>query len=334
MKLIYLSTLLLSTALFASPAIGQALPQKHPGISLYEAGKFADAAASLESAVRTREFKTNAELWNYLGQAQVKLGNYEDATKSLKKAVKLDALSSTFRSNLARSYFLDGDSKRAISETNKALKLDRTNIDAYHIRGMAELRTGKIDAAEADSDMMVSIAPTDTNGYTLKSDVLLARLAIRIDKSEDLADNVGLLNQAYDVLSKGIELSKGQPNRTDIGSRYVALGAFFEYYALDEGTPFPDSSIESYVIPLKIHSAPRAVYTDSARRRSKQGTVKLLALMGLDSKIGPVVLLNRLGFGLDEQVEEAARKIKFEPKIVNGIPVTSVAVIEYQFSIY
>jgi len=47
-----------------------------------------------------------------------------------------------------------------------------------------------------------------------------------------------------------------------------------------------------------------------------------------------MLLLNRLGNGLDEHALSAARRMKFEPKTVNGKPVPVVKMVEYSFAIY
>jgi len=47
-----------------------------------------------------------------------------------------------------------------------------------------------------------------------------------------------------------------------------------------------------------------------------------------------MLLLNRLGNGLDEHALRAARKIKFEPQQVGGKPVAVVKRVQYSFAIY
>jgi len=53
-----------------------------------------------------------------------------------------------------------------------------------------------------------------------------------------------------------------------------------------------------------------------------------------DGKIGKILLLKGLADGLSQQAIAAARKIKFKPAMENGVPVPSLRVIEYTFSIY
>lgn len=61
---------------------------------------------------------------------------------------------------------------------------------------------------------------------------------------------------------------------------------------------------------------------------------RLSVLHGADRKIGYVVLLNRLDYGLEQSAIRAARSIQFEPRCVDGKPVDTVATIEYTFYTY
>ena len=93
----------------------------------------------------------------------------------------------------------------------------------------------------------------------------------------------------------------------------------------------PPSLVSS---PLKITSKPRAEYTDEARTDDVQGTDRLKIELMADGHIGNITPLNQLPDGLTEQAIAAARRIKFEPRKVNGIPQSSVLTFEYSFTIY
>jgi TonB family protein len=86
--------------------------------------------------------------------------------------------------------------------------------------------------------------------------------------------------------------------------------------------------------PLKIIAKPRAQYTDEARQNQVQGTVVLKVTLLANGSIGSVVPVTRLGYGLTEKAIAAARQIQFEPKKVNGVPVSVTKTVEYNFNIY
>jgi outer membrane biosynthesis protein TonB len=56
--------------------------------------------------------------------------------------------------------------------------------------------------------------------------------------------------------------------------------------------------------------------------------------LGASGKVEHILFLSRLGYGLDEEVMKAVNDIKFEPKLKDGKPVSTVIVREYTFAIY
>jgi TonB family protein len=86
--------------------------------------------------------------------------------------------------------------------------------------------------------------------------------------------------------------------------------------------------------PLSILSKPRPGYTDSARTNNVQGTVRLRVTFNANGTIGSISPVSGLPNGLTEQAIAAARQIRFEPKKINGVPVSVTKVVEYSFSIY
>lgn len=85
---------------------------------------------------------------------------------------------------------------------------------------------------------------------------------------------------------------------------------------------------------VRILSKPRANYTDLARQNQVQGKVVLRVAFKKDGKIGKIKVVNGLPYGLSQNAIEAGKKIKFEPQIKNGKPITATKNIEYSFTIY
>jgi TonB family protein len=85
---------------------------------------------------------------------------------------------------------------------------------------------------------------------------------------------------------------------------------------------------------LQILSKPKAVYTDAARENDIQGSVRLKITLLASGEVGSITPVTTLPYGLTEQAIEAARKIKFKPKTVNGQPVSVVVTFDYGFNIY
>jgi len=86
--------------------------------------------------------------------------------------------------------------------------------------------------------------------------------------------------------------------------------------------------------PLNILAKPRAAYTDLARLYWIQGSVILKVTLLASGEIGSVTTVTKLPFGLTQTAITAARSIQFNPKMVNGVPVSVTKTVEYNFNIY
>ena len=86
--------------------------------------------------------------------------------------------------------------------------------------------------------------------------------------------------------------------------------------------------------PLNILYKPRAAYTDLAGLYGIQGSVVLKVTLLASGEVGSISVITKLPFGLTQNAIQAARSIKFEPKKINGVPVSVTKTIEYNFYIY
>lgn len=92
--------------------------------------------------------------------------------------------------------------------------------------------------------------------------------------------------------------------------------------------------------PLKFTYRPKPNYTDSARRNQVEGNVKLKVTFLANGKIGEVVDITEENnkelreTGLINQAIKAAKKIRFNPEIENGNPVTVIRTVIFNFTIY
>lgn len=100
----------------------------------------------------------------------------------------------------------------------------------------------------------------------------------------------------------------------------------------DGGGPPP--GIAKVSTPVKIISKPKAPYTDEARQNNVQGSVTLKITFLASGQIGSVTAVTRLPYGLTENAIAAAKQIRFEPKKINGVPVSTSMTFQYGFNIY
>jgi TonB family protein len=77
----------------------------------------------------------------------------------------------------------------------------------------------------------------------------------------------------------------------------------------------------------------KAKYTDEARRYEVQGSVVLNVMFSYDGTIQSIQVVRELPYGLTENAIEAAKKIKFNPAIKNGEPVSVRGNLEFKFNL-
>ncbi|MCI0387585.1 MAG: M56 family metallopeptidase [Acidobacteria bacterium] len=94
------------------------------------------------------------------------------------------------------------------------------------------------------------------------------------------------------------------------------------------------------IIPMDRSTRPtilyreKAKYTQEARDNAIQGVVILNVVFGADAQIRDIELVRGLPDGLNESAIEAAKKIRFEPAMKDGQPVSVRGSLEYSFNLY
>jgi TonB family protein len=77
----------------------------------------------------------------------------------------------------------------------------------------------------------------------------------------------------------------------------------------------------------------RADYTQEARENKVEGNVVLSVVFGTDGKIGAIRVESGLPYGLTEEAIRAARRIRFEPAMKDGKPVSVRGNLEFGFNL-
>lgn len=78
----------------------------------------------------------------------------------------------------------------------------------------------------------------------------------------------------------------------------------------------------------------KAKYTEEARQNKIQGSVVLSVVFGADGRLRNIRTARGLPFGLTENAIEAARRIRFQPAIKDGRPVSVSGTLEFNFALY
>ena len=123
---------------------------------------------------------------------------------------------------------------------------------------------------------------------------------------------------------------------------FVLLVMVVFCFTLPSAAQSNDKTLTDQNKPLKILKRPRPNYTDEARAHNVMGVVKLEVTFLSDGTIGDIRWLSDhtekeemlRKYGLVQVSVVAARKIKFEPEIVDGKPVDVTRSVGYPFTIY
>jgi len=80
---------------------------------------------------------------------------------------------------------------------------------------------------------------------------------------------------------------------------------------------------------------PLPAYTEEARKARAEGVVAIQAIIRRDGSVDSFKVIRGLGYGLDESaIDTIARKWRFKPGTLNGVPVDVQATIEVTFRLY
>jgi tetratricopeptide (TPR) repeat protein len=135
-------------------------------VAQYNAGKFAEAAAKLESLVQT--VPENFEVHELLGLVYSAQSQDAKAGEHLDKAVRLQPDSVPARTNLAANLVRMGKLDPAELQFKKAAELDPQNFDTNHNLGEFYVRVGKLPVAAQSLERAQRIDPASyDNGYDL-----------------------------------------------------------------------------------------------------------------------------------------------------------------------
>ena len=107
------------------------------------------------------------------------------------------------------------------------------------------------------------------------------------------------------------------------------------------GARLPSANLETDIFQIaeggisvpRIVSRVEPTYTQEARTAKVSGTVVLFAEISSAGVVGNVVVLHKLGKGLDESAVRAIKQWKFSPALKDGRPVAVMITIEMNFSL-
>jgi TonB family protein len=304
------------------------------GIQAYDSGKYSESINIFKTVTKTDG--NNSDAWHYLGLAYIRIGKSKDSFKPLERAVKLKPADADFQASLAYAYMLSWD-RRADERAKQALKIDAKNSLANFVRSVAALRKKSYDEASAWATKALETSPRLSAALLVRSKALVALFASEPYPPIKTPEvRRALLENATSDLETYLRLEINDQAKIGLEEYLESLKFFADYYSQPDTLNQPgqrDLDSDPTVKPMRIIQKPHPSYTSSARAAGVEGTSTLIVEFRADGTIGHVIVAYPLEDSLDRAVLVAARGIRFEPKMRNGVPVSSVRRIEYTFEI-
>jgi TonB family protein len=195
------------------------------------------------------------------------------------------------------------------------------------------------DATDSIQQMSVSLRPT----------ILYREKATYTREARDnKIEGTVVLNVVFRVDGQitDINVIKGLPHGLTENAITAANKIRFEP-AIRDGRPvsvrgrleFSFNLYKDSILPMDSSMRPailykeKAQYTQEAKDNKVEGTVALSVVFGADGQIGEIKVIKGLPHGLTQKAIEAASKIRFEPAMKDGQPVSERGNLEYSFKL-
>lgn len=158
-----------------SSVFAQQSPQaseKERGIELYRKGNFNEAVKSLKEAVKKQE--SDPDAWYYLGLSLHSVGKIKDARKAFEKTLSLRPDFAKGYTAIAYMHLLSNNNKEALKNAEKSLALAPKSLEALYIAGVARLRENAAAEALARAEEALKINPDYPEALILKTQALVS----------------------------------------------------------------------------------------------------------------------------------------------------------------
>lgn len=109
------------------------------------------------------------------GNAKWKLGDFDGALSEYEKAIRLDPQFANGYQGRARVLWKKGNLKDALADATRAVELNPNEPSPYKSRGFIYHELDELDKALSDYDRALELAPTDSDALVLRARILLSK---------------------------------------------------------------------------------------------------------------------------------------------------------------
>lgn len=241
-----------------------------------------------------------------------------------------------FYQNRANAKFVMGEYDEAIADYSKAIELNSKESTIFLSRGIAYYNKKSFNQAISDFDKVIELAPDESMAYYNRGSALekignfekaLAdyKKASELDSDNDLAKNAFQRLQA--VLPKPNPTPQPSTNATKETVKETPQNTENKQVSTNPNAPLNIGSLKELAIRLTI-----PVYPPIERQRLTEGLVMVEVTLDEEGKVVSAKATSGPK-GLRQASEDAARRSKFKPYLVNGLPVKVTGFLTYNFDL-
>ena len=210
-----------------------------------------------------------------------------------------------------------GDATGAIEALHDAVRKDKADGDSWHYLGLSLLLRGDKDEARKAFEKAAAARMSNMASVSPISNDLDARRLKAAEKYQSVIDSI----------EKYLEVT---PKPTaDWIDELEALRFYRDYW---RGLRKEEAIVSTKEATTRLHILEKPSPDFSGTRAS--GTSVLRALFASDGTVKHVLVVRRVEPRFDQACIEAARKVRFEPAIKDGHPVSMILQLEYTRNFY
>jgi hypothetical protein len=240
--------------------------------------------------------------------------------------------------------YANGASLNVIFDT---LKNPKKTVKNYNFPSAKDT---KVEKTEIGDFAIRKLITDSADGYSVTIYAGSSNAYFAVTGSAETKDNPAILQLMNSLNLDGVYMN-GNPNK--------AVPVSLKHFKIDKLTPSPEVitalskpdnpnttvkyqmvreenviKYSRYSRGLIILRKPRPGYTEDARMKGIQGTVRAKVDFLKTGEIGEIVVDYYLDGALSQKVGEAIKKIKFIPAEVDGKPIDVKRIVTYSFSLY
>jgi TonB family protein len=242
---------------------------------------------------------------------------YGDGEKELKRALKLKQNSPEANLLMGLVRRRRGDYKDAVEYIQKALKYREKFPDAHYLLALVHYEKNELLASAMEVEKTIEQGGRFANLYMLKGNLELAdrKYESAITSYEEA---LRLARPDEEILPRLREIAGGLKRYRE----FRILNSDFSAWQDHPG----------YKRPVPVNR-PRPNYTESARYNKIQGVIRVVVEVDEQGKLGAILIIKGIGYGLDEEAVKAVRMLKFKPALIAGKPAAFWVPIDVEFNL-